>query len=255
MVGLANKTTALVASHPIISAAVGAGVLILGGFAIYEILQKPNETNPVSNPQQQGGEQSVTPTVSPSSYINPSQVTNPEISTPSTANPSGFGASAGFVGGNFSNEPYFNETYSSNVNESSSENINTYAPVTTTTTTKSLNYAPSLQYAPSSTYSVGSFGTLNLNSAHNNSVPSASAGSNNNNLFSTIWTSMQRVPDSVNSFFNSARTSAPSNNLFGVSNKAAILKATQPQARNTASGHIAIKNGYVQNPFVFGFVK
>lgn len=65
---------------------------------------------------------------------------------------------------------------------------------------------------------------------------------------------MQTIPNSVYSFFNkSSSASSPSNNLFGTSNKSAILKATQPQVKNTAAGAVAVKNGYVQNPLVFGF--
>lgn len=142
-----------VAEHPIATTVIGLIGVGLAAYGIYLMLQKPNSSSYSNQPQQTGGEQTITPTITPTSSPSSSQSQLSPLSLNPTTNPSGFGVSAGFVGGNLTNEPYFNYESSSKVTENYKEEDYTYAPVTTTTTTKSLNYSPELQYSPSTSLS------------------------------------------------------------------------------------------------------
>ena len=190
--------TSFIADHPIISAVAGIGALALGLFAIYELFSKGSSSSLANNPQQQGGQQTITPTITPTSMPTITPTANPEVYQNPATNPSGFGVSAGLVGGNLTNEPAFSYSYNSTSNENINEQSLNYAPVITRTKTTSLNYAPSLQYNP-----VNSLSTSGIASGIGTTSYGKNGGSNFLNMLTDGTIGAQSLYNGITKNFSS----------------------------------------------------
>ncbi len=217
--------TGFAAEHPVIAAVGGIALFGLGLFAIYELFNKGKTSTLTTQPQQTGGEQSIPTTITPSGSISNPQSIIPSVYQNPETNPSGFGTSAGFVGGNLTNTPQFNYSYSSSSYENISESSYNYEPITTKTNTQSLNYSPSLQYSPQTSLSTSGIasgiGTTNYGqSAGEGFLGGLISGATQN--VSALWNDLAKPFSGTMKFFSPQSTTT----ITPIPNNAPITSST-----------------------------